>query len=174
MTAREPSPGSVPVSDNGHNRYYVKHVCCRLPFFRTTTHPPQHSRTCRVSIHPLVTNPRWKGAPAMPFSPLRLILSRRLHVFTHYRGFPRLFTVVEELTCGHSHTSVVWDFLDLVNAYTDNTDVSARRRRCHLCARLSSHIVESGVMHGRETEVYRNAPADHRRATYSHTTAPVG
>ena len=174
MNAREPSPAGVCASDNGGNIYYVKLALLAFYAFLTFIAVTGAHSSAGVSIHPLTTCPRWKEAPAMPSSPLRLITFRRLQVFTHYRGFPRLFTVVESLGCGHTSISHTWEFLDLVNAYTTNTDVSARRRRCHACARLLSPAIESGVQHGRETEVYRDAPADHRRDNSSRAAAPVG
>ena len=196
MTTREPSTVGVSVADNEHNRYYVKLArragsaspdCpFRLVARRQTLRagllflvsviatPQQFSQTFIPSIRTFPTHPSGKVAPAMPTAPLRLITFRKLQVFNHYRGFPRLFNVVESLECGHTSISHTWEFLDLVNAYTDNSDVSARRRRCHVCARLLSHTQESGVAHGREAEVYRNAPADHRRDSYSNVAASVG
>lgn len=69
-------------------------------------------------------------------APLRLIAARSLEVYEFFRGSekPRLFAVHDHLECGHIHTSLLWDYLDLVDGYTENPEVSARRRRCHPCA----------------------------------------
>jgi hypothetical protein len=87
--------------------------------------------------------PRVKEAPAMPLAPLRLIVGRTMEVYVHHRGHPRQFAVHDVLECGHVYTSLLWDYLDLVNPYSDNPDVSARRHRCHACAVVARHDVHA-------------------------------
>ena len=80
-------------------------------------------------------------------APLRLIAARSLEVYEYSRvrrTQPQLFAVHDVLECGHVHTSLLWEFLDLVNAYSDNPEISARRRRCHPCAKaLAKKPVQS-------------------------------
>lgn len=94
-----------------------------------------HAIEC--SFHPSIPTiqlyPRGKRAPAMYRAPLRLIHSRSLDVFSLNRGRHRHFAVVDALACGHTYTSLLWELLDLLNAYTDNPEVAARRRRCRVC-----------------------------------------
>jgi len=70
-------------------------------------------------------------------APLRRIISRELEVYQfHKGGLPYQFAIHDSLECGHVSTSQLWDSLDLLNAYTDNPEVSAKRRRCRPCASL--------------------------------------
>lgn len=136
MTAENVRSARACWADNCAQQILCKILCCLFLLSLQVSACRSYSPSVRVSIHPSTTPPRWKVAPAMPYAPLRLITSRKLNVFTHERGFPRLFSVIDTLECGHEYTSCTWTFLDLVNAYTENPDVSARRRRCHACAAL--------------------------------------
>lgn len=84
-------------------------------------------------MHP----PGGKGFPEMPFAPLRRITERHLTVWDHRRGFPAQFAVVDTLECGHALTLLGWTLLDLVNPYTENAEVAARRHRCRACMRIA-------------------------------------
>jgi hypothetical protein len=63
-------------------------------------------------------------------APLRLVVSRDIQIFSER---PFQFVVIDALHCGHSHTSYLWDFRDLINGYSDAPHVTARRHRCHDC-----------------------------------------
>lgn len=84
-------------------------------------------------------------------SPLRLVVSRNIEVFEYVRGesLPRLFALLDGLECGHVHKSYSADLLDLLNAYTVNSDITARRRRCRDCARTALKKPAASV-HGGE------------------------
>lgn len=68
-------------------------------------------------------------------APLRLITCRSIEVFVSDRvnGRPQSFVVNDLLECGHVHASPLWNFLDLVNGYSESAHVRAKRHRCREC-----------------------------------------
>lgn len=72
------------------------------------------------------------------FAPLRRIRERTIEVFQFQRNsdHPYLFAIHEQLECAHVSTSLMWDFLDLINPHTSNPAVTARRRRCTPCGQM--------------------------------------
>lgn len=72
-------------------------------------------------------------------APLRRIVSRELEVFEYDRirkDLPQSFIINDHLECGHVEVCYSWDIFDLLNAYTTNPQVRAKRHRCKPCASL--------------------------------------
>ena len=70
-------------------------------------------------------------------APLRRITSRKLFAYV-VRIRPRhaLCCLRDTLECGHIIECGIDSLRDLMNAYTENSVVRARRHRCHECAAL--------------------------------------
>lgn len=68
-------------------------------------------------------------------APLRKIVARDIEVFKTFLNSqkPMRFCLVDTLECGHEVVEYNVDFLDLINAYTDNPHISAKRHRCRYC-----------------------------------------
>lgn len=74
---------------------------------------------------------------ARTLAPLRKIVSRELEVLRYDRvkkELPQSFVIHDHLECGHSQTLLGWGIFDLLDPYTTNPEVKARRHRCHPCA----------------------------------------
>lgn len=72
-------------------------------------------------------------------APLRKIVSRTLEVYVYAKGSdtkPQSFVLHDGLECGHEQLCLGWDIFDLLNPYTSNPEVSAKRHRCRPCAQL--------------------------------------
>lgn len=97
-------------------------------------------RNSGVLSSSLYRSTTWVDLLKRALAPLRRIVCRDLEVFEcfHNSSRPRLFVVHDRLECGHVATSLLWEFLDLVNAYTTNPDVKAKHHRCHECLTLTA------------------------------------
>jgi len=79
-------------------------------------------------------------------APLRRIVSRSLEVLENQQRelFPPAFgptipfAIIDLLECGHESISLLWDFRDLIDAYTKNPEVKARHHRCRPCLKLQN------------------------------------
>jgi hypothetical protein len=67
-------------------------------------------------------------------APLRLIVDRQLE--TQQRGCSTL-TLTDLMECGHTAISFV-DIRDVLNAYTEDASLRARRHRCRECQSIAA------------------------------------
>lgn len=78
---------------------------------------------------------RWVLALAVrTLAPLRKIVSRELEVFERCPKY-FIYTLRDILECGHESWSPI-SLIDLLDAYTINPAITARRHRCRPCASL--------------------------------------
>jgi len=127
---------SVPVSDNCWVQILCKTQNCIISAF---------TKALRFFHTFLTSLPEFANYLAevmqRTLAPLRKIVSREIEVlsFAHKSSKPQSFIIHDRLECGHVKTCLSWGIFDLLNAYTDNPEVRARRHRCQPCASLLAH-----------------------------------
>lgn len=121
-----------------NNKYYVKLACpWTLALLSTLQTVLNIASFCEQLIYKFAQ--RLAAWMIRTLAPLRRIVSRELVVLEYdriYKDLPQSFIIQDTLECGHVEACLSWDIFDLLNAYTDNPQVRAKRHRCKPCASL--------------------------------------
>ncbi len=111
---------------------FVKSNLCSA--FGNLARPIAHLRTFSGKVFAF-----WAWAMAALSAPLRKIARRELDVYHPDARNPKysIYSLIDTLECGHVQNVYLFGGLnDLMNAYTDNPAIKAKRHRCRPCASL--------------------------------------